>query len=367
MGVDVGVESTFIVPRNLFAPLYHHTAIHVYLVPSPESPRWLLHEEHYEDARLVVAQTNTSGDLSDPVAITICKHLCVQIFRESRPDELRTLDKEILDTLEWEKKEGRTMSPKEVIKTPVARKRMLIGASAGPFSCIAGNIIASYYLGSELETAGIVDTLSQLKANVVLNVWCLACSLLGTHLAARWGRKPTALLTQSLLVICLFIIGGLSKMYADDPEGASSSLIYGDVAVMFLFQGFYSIAWTPLLFLYPPEVMNYSIRANGVALSQLGLNAFAMVLVFVMPIGLDNIGWKMYMINGSWDIIVIFLIAIFWIETKGKSLEEIDALFEGQKHSSVPDVEKVRLGVETIDVSKVEHQIQADIEAVKTK
>jgi hypothetical protein len=59
--------------------------------------------------------------------------------------------------------------------------------------------------------------------------------------------------------------------------------------------------------------------------------------------------------------------AIFWIETKGKSLEEIDALFEGQKHSSVPDVEKVRLGVETIDVSKVEHQIQADIEAVKTK
>lgn len=186
------------------------------------------------------------------------------------------------------------MSPKEVIKTPVARKRMLIGASAGPFSCIAGNIIASYYLGSELETAGIVDTLSQLKAvsptsllpplhvetnrpcqNVVLNVWCLACSLLGTHLAARWGRKPTALLTQSLLVICLFIIGGLSKMYADDPEGASSSLIYGDVAVMFLFQGFYSIAWTPLLFLYPPEVMNYSIRANGVALSQLGLNTFA--------------------------------------------------------------------------------------------
>lgn len=33
-----------------------------------------------------------------------------------------------------------------------------------------------------------------------------------------------------------------------------------------------------------------------------------MVLVFVMPIGLENIGWKMYMVNGSWDIIVIVLI-----------------------------------------------------------
>ncbi|KAK6080092.1 hypothetical protein SCUP234_05448 [Seiridium cupressi] len=314
-----------------------------------ESPRWLVHEGHYEEARLVVAQTNSNGDMSDPVAVTI------------------STDKEILDTLEWEKKDGRTMSPKEIIRTPTARKRLLIGMSAGPFSCIAGNIIASYYLGSELETAGITDTLSQLKANVVLNVWCLACCLGGTHLAAKWGRKPTALMTQCLLVICLFIIGGLSKMYADDPDGASSSLIYGDVAVMFLFQGFYSIAWTPLLYLYPPEVMNYSIRANGVAFSQLMLNALAMVLVFVMPIGLDNIGWKIYMINGSWDIIVIVLIAVFWIETKNKTLEEIDAIFEGEKHSSVPDVEHVRQGVETIDVGKVEQQIRTDIEAVKAK
>ena len=76
-------------------------------------------------------------------------------------------------------------------------------------------------------------------------------------------------------MICLFIIGGLSKMYADNPDTASKSLIYGDVAVMFLFQGFYSIAWTPLLYLYPPEVMNYSIRANGMALSAFLLNAFA--------------------------------------------------------------------------------------------
>jgi sugar transport protein len=98
---------------------------------------------------------------------------------------------------------------------------------------------------------------------------------LGTYLVANWGRKPTALLTQGLLVACLFIIGGLSKLYSDDPEGASKSLVYGDVAVMFLFQGFYSLAWTPLLCLYPPEVMNYAIRANGVAFSYFMLNALA--------------------------------------------------------------------------------------------
>jgi hypothetical protein len=64
-------------------------------------------------------------------------------------------------------------------------------------------------------------------------------------------------------------------MYADNPIGASQALVYGNVAVMFLFQGFYSIAWTPLLYVYPTEVMNYSIRANGVALSQFALNTLA--------------------------------------------------------------------------------------------
>ncbi|TVY49341.1 Lactose permease [Lachnellula occidentalis] len=304
----------------------------------PESPRWLVHEGHFEEARVVVAQTNSNGNISDPVAVAVYK--------------------EIIDTLEWEKQEGRTMSPKEIIKTPVARKRFLIGMSAGPFSCIAGNIIASYYLGAELDSAGITDSLDQLKANVVLNVWCLICCLAGTHLLASWGRKPTAILSQCLLITCLFIIGGLSKKYADNPDGASQGLVYGDVAVMFLFQGFYSIAWTPLLYLYPPEVMNYSIRANGLAFSQFGLNALALVFVFIMPIGLANIGWKMYMVNASWDIVIVGLIAFFWIETKGKTLEEIDAIFEGEKHSSVPDVEDVRLGKAVIDVGAINVQVQ---------
>lgn len=126
-----------------------------------------------------------------------------------------------------------------------------------------------------MDTAGITNSTDQLKANVVLNVWSLACCLVGTFGCAVWGRKSTALISQVLLIACLFIIGGLSKLYADDPSGASGSLIYGNVAVMFLFQGFYSVAWTPLLYLYPPEVMNYSIRANGVAFSSFMLNAAA--------------------------------------------------------------------------------------------
>lgn len=56
---------------------------------------------------------------------------------------------------------------------------------------------------------------------------------------------------------------------------------------------------------------------------------------------------------------------MYWIETKGKTLEEIDAIFEGQKHSDVPDVELVRSGQVKLDVVHIEKQL--DTEVVNTK
>jgi Sugar (and other) transporter len=218
----------------------------------PESPRWLQYQGYFDEARLVVAQTNVNGNLSDPVVLTIYK--------------------EIVDALKLEKECKHSIV--EIFKDPIVRRRFLIGTSVGPLSTVVGNLIALFYLGPELNTAGITDSRAQLHVNVVLNAWCLVCSLFGTFLVSSWGRRPTALVGQSLLTACLFIIGGLSKVYANNgPNGTSNSLIYGNVAVIFLFQGFYSLAWTPLLYLYPTEIMNYSIRANGLAFSSFMLSS----------------------------------------------------------------------------------------------
>lgn len=91
----------------------------------------------------------------------------------------------------------------------------------------------------------------------------------------------------------------------------------------------------------------------------------------------------MYVVNASWDVVIIGLIvrrtlslrgtpganakpqAYFWVETKGKTLEEIDALFEGEKHSAVPDVELVRKGKEQIDVDAVEQELSGEVAEAK--
>ncbi|KAI9640522.1 hypothetical protein NHQ30_011268 [Ciborinia camelliae] len=119
----------------------------------------------------------------------------------------------------------------------------------------------------------------------------------------------------------------------------NKSGVYGTVAAIFLFQGAYSFGWTPLLYLYPPEVLNYPIRANGMGLFTFFLNGVAILIVFSFPFAQEAMGWKIYMMNGAWDVLEVGLIWKYWVETRGKTLEEIDELFEGVKHCDVADLE----------------------------
>lgn len=121
----------------------------------------------------------------------------------------------------------------------MSRRRFLTGTSVGRLSTVVGNLIGLFYPGPELSMAGVTDSRPQLRINLVLNAWCLLCCLVGTFFATSWGRRPTAVVAQSLLTACLVIIRGLTKMYADNsPNGTPKSLLYGNVGVMF-FQGFF--------------------------------------------------------------------------------------------------------------------------------
>jgi hypothetical protein len=46
--------------------------------------------------------------------------------------------KEIIDTIDYERNVGETLSLKQMVKTPVARKRMVLACSCAVFSTISG-------------------------------------------------------------------------------------------------------------------------------------------------------------------------------------------------------------------------------------
>ena len=112
----------------------------------------------------------------------------------------------------------------------------------------------------------------------------------GTYLTDHAGRKALCLFACVSMTIMLFIVGGLTKgkipssllftstntrsfaAYGNGGSNGNSSGVYGTVASIFLFQGAYSVGVTPLTILYPPEVLNYSIRSNGMAAWTLIIN-----------------------------------------------------------------------------------------------
>lgn len=140
------------------------------------------------------------------------------------------------------------------------------------------------------------------------------------------GRKRLALWSSGLSTIFLFLVGTFTKLYGDT---SNASGIYATLAMIFLFQGSYSFGWTPLTVLYPPEVLSFRSRSIGMGIYTFVSQVCGLITVYAFPIALDRIGWKTYMINGVWDVFQFVFVLVYWVETKGKSLEEIGSILDG--------------------------------------
>ncbi|KAH8658178.1 MFS sugar transporter-like protein [Xylariales sp. PMI_506] len=270
---------------------------------TPESPRWLAYNGDLDGAREVIALTHANGDTSDPAVLEQYKA--------------------IMDGIKWERECGETQGVIDMVRTAGNRYRCLLVLSVAVFTTCTGNSVITYFLGSILNAAGITNTHVQLEINIALSAWNLICALAGSQVCDLLGRRTMAMISCSSAVILMFLIGGLTK--------PNTSGIYATVAMIFLFQGSYSFGFTNLTLLYPPEVMNYSLRANGTALFTASNFALTIFTIFAFPLALAAIGYKFYFIIGCWDILEFLFIYFMWVETKGKTLEELDGLFGEEK------------------------------------
>lgn len=93
--------------------------------------------------------------------------------------------------------------------------------------------------------------------------------------------------------------------------------------------------------LYVPEVLNFSIRSVGMDIYTFLVNGVGLMVTFSFPFALEAIGWKTYMINGAWDVLELVIVLIFWVETHGRTLEEIDENPDGEIHSVAPKLQAI--------------------------
>jgi hypothetical protein len=242
--------------------------------------------------------------------------------------------REIEDTIQFERK--RESSPSKALFHPSNRKRMSIVATFPLFVMLPGTNIVTFYFGDMLGSAGIEDANTQLQINVVLTSFTLVVALAGSWFADKTGRKKLCAGSLTGGLVSLYVLAGLTAKYG---KSGNKSGIYGTIAMIFIYNATYAWGITPLTVLYPPEVLSFDIRAVGMGIYTLVTKLCGLFVAMVIPFGMEAISWKVYIINASVDILFVVFVVFVWVETRGLTLEEVDKVFDGVKHSNVPDLE----------------------------
>lgn len=129
---------------------------------------------------------------------------------------------------------------------------------------------------------------------------------------------------------------GLSGAYA--TQGQQTAVGIAVVPFLFIFYGFYDIAWTPLANMYSVEILPYNLRAKGQAIYNIVQGSANAVNQWVNPIVLNAIHWKDYGVYIA--ILAFYSVAIYFRfpETKGLTIEEIAIVFDGETADGVRQV-----------------------------
>ncbi|KAL7952304.1 putative MFS hexose transporter [Trichoderma compactum] len=260
----------------------------------PESPRWLIAKSKMEKARNVLIKFHGEGDPNS--------ELVAFEYEEIQ----KALVKEREQNITW----------KAFFLSIPNLKRIGLCFATAVFTQTSSNLLISKYLNQILQDTGIKADKDITLVNGMITLWQYIVALAVTLLIDKFKRRT------------FFIVGSGGVLYLERNSLTAGRLVFASI---FIFQAFYTIAWTNLLVTYPLEVVTYQMRAKMWAFLLLTIQVSVIFGGYVNPIGLEKIGWKFYLYYCVWVTVIFFTVYFFFVETAGPTLEELADLFEGHK------------------------------------
>ncbi|KAK7397901.1 hypothetical protein QQX98_012736 [Neonectria punicea] len=214
---------------------------------------------------------------------------------------------------------------RELYNTSSARKRLICVVGFAWFGQYSGNALVSYYFPVIVQQTGISDAHTQLLLNALNPVVSWLAAIAGSMLSDRVGRRPLMLGGFLGCALCLAVVTGLSK---ESVETSSKAAGNAGIFFIYFFSVVFSFCLTPLQPFYISEVLTMETRAKGNAVGQIVASIAGIVGQYSTGVAIEYIGYYYYLVFIFWDCFEVIIVYFFFPETKGRTLEEINEIFD---------------------------------------
>ncbi|KAK4944923.1 hypothetical protein LTR10_015842 [Elasticomyces elasticus] len=275
----------------------------------PESPRWLLMNDRFDEAWAIVLKLHADG--KDPEAEDV--HFATEEFYQMRRQvaaDKAVASQETLMTL---------------FTKPSYRKRMICGFLTMFGAESTGILVIYNYSVLLYQGLGFSGSLPLILAAAYVSVACCG-NYVNSLLIDRVGRVKLLLIGFTGCLITLCFESAMSALYIGITPMNHAGLSAG-VFFLFLYITFYGCCIDANTYVYCSEIFPTHIRSRGLSFSVACLFLSTIAYLEAAPTAFAQVGWKYYLLFIILTAINIPLIWYYFPETKGLSLEEIGEKF----------------------------------------
>ncbi|KAK9322972.1 general substrate transporter [Lipomyces orientalis] len=276
----------------------------------PESPRWLAAHDMEDDARRVIGNL-TDKDDTDP----------------SVTDQFNDIKETIIMEKGEESGSWKDFYRKDGLQS---RRRLWTACGIQMFQQLGGINALIYYAKTLFEQSIGFDSKKAGMMSGLLQTWLFVASFIPWYLIDRIGRKP--LILGGIMVQCAVMIVQTALIYqVENKTSIQHTAAIGAAAMLFIFEGAFTIGMQSTVWVYPTEVLPLGLRSKGSAISTAANWICNFLIVEITPPAIQNIGWRTYIIFAIFNASFVPIVFFYFKETRGLSLEEVDLLFASEE------------------------------------
>ncbi|KAG2174486.1 hypothetical protein INT44_006749 [Umbelopsis vinacea] len=291
----------------------------------PESLRWLAIRDKNEQCRKTIARLRDLPE-EDPLVTQEMEEIAAAI------------------ELERESKSGRFS---EIFQSGNLR-RLFIGCMLQLFQQWTGTNAINYYAPQIFNSIGLSSAETDVLATGVYGIVKVVFVFVSFFMVdTKLGRRRTLMIGSVIMCAAFYILGGMIFMILKEPKGSPvGAKGYVAIIMVYCFAIGYEFSWGPIVWIVCSEIYPTRIRAMCLSLTTAINWAMNATIAKATPVMLANITYGTYFLFGSFAVVMGVFVYFFLPETRGRSLEQMDEIFNRgifafRYDNSVP-TEKIR-------------------------